>query len=530
MKNLPDPGPTMQARIKALEQELAEARAHNARLERLIAQAGVGIATVELDGQLTEVNPALERMLGYARAELVGQTFEVVTFPEDTARQRSAMADLLAGTGDAFDIEKRYVAKDGRLLWGHVYFSLVRDAQGRPDFLLGVVLNTDRQKRAEQEREREMALLDRIFKNAPAGFVFVDRLQRIMMVNPIMERLLGRSADSLLGRTPGEFSPVAQGNQDDFERQLAKVLEQGQVFHVMGLPVRLDINGEPRLEYRDLAVVPVYGDDDVLTGSLAMVIDVSARVDKERLQAELIESLRALDRAKDDFLAVLGHELRTPLNGVYGFISILQDGLAGGLTAGQQDLLAKVAASADRMLAVVNDLLDMSRIQTGKLVLDLRTVDFAEIARAVVAGQQVAAGRLRLTSDVPDDLPVVVADEQRVAQILTNLIGNAIKFTRPGGSVHLWAKVAGDALRVEVRDEGTGIAPEAIPTLFHPFSQVDGSATRTAGGLGLGLAIVKSLVQAHGGQVGVESEPGRGSTFWFELPLAGPPHQTITVP
>jgi two-component system phosphate regulon sensor histidine kinase PhoR len=232
-----------------------------------------------------------------------------------------------------------------------------------------------------------------------------------------------------------------------------------------------------------------------------------------------------LDRAKDDFLAVLGHELRTPLNGIMGFTSILEDGAAGQLSADQLALLGKIQASADRMLGVVSDLLDMSRIQTGKLVLDPRALDFAEVARLVVAGREAAAAAkgVALRAELPEGLPPLVADEQRLAQILDNLVGNAIKFTAPGGQVRLRACVEGDALRGEVQDDGIGIKPEAIPALFHPFSQVDGSATRAAGGLGLGLAIVRSLVAAHGGTVGVESTPGRGSMFWFRLPLAGPP-------
>jgi PAS domain S-box-containing protein len=448
-----------------------------------------------------------------------------VTLPEDAERQRAEMAAILAGETDAFDIEKRYVTREGRQLWVHVYFSLVRDAQGRPDFLVGVVLNVDRQKRAEQEREREAALLDRIIMNAPAGFLFVDLANRIQLVNPVMERLLGMPGVPLRGRPVSDVSVLAEGSQEAFDRQLYELLVRGEAFHVQGLPVRLAADGQSRVEYRDAAVVPVYGSNDELVGSLGMLTDATARIERERLQAELIRSLQALDRAKDDFLAVLGHELRTPLNGIMGFTSILEDGAAGQLSADQLALLGKIQASADRMLGVVSDLLDMSRIQTGKLVLDPRALDFAEVARLVVAGREAAAAAkgVALRAELPEGLPPLVADEQRLAQILDNLVGNAIKFTAPGGQVRLRACVEGDALRGEVQDDGIGIKPEAIPALFHPFSQVDGSATRAAGGLGLGLAIVRSLVAAHGGTVGVESTPGRGSMFWFRLPLAGPP-------
>ncbi|HEY9720549.1 MAG TPA: ATP-binding protein, partial [Oscillatoriaceae cyanobacterium] len=181
----------------------------------------------------------------------------------------------------------------------------------------------------------------------------------------------------------------------------------------------------------------------------------------------------------------------------------------------------KMLSGADSLLALVNDLLDMSRIQAGKFHLDPQVVYFQDIATEVVGSLSPLAERKHqlLTNAISDELPVLVADRQRVAQILVNLVNNAIKFTPEHGAITLRARIEHDALRCEVIDTGIGIAREDMGKLFRPFSQIDASSTRSASGTGLGLSIVKALVQAHGGQVGVDSAKDAGSTFWFTLPL-----------
>jgi signal transduction histidine kinase len=234
--------------------------------------------------------------------------------------------------------------------------------------------------------------------------------------------------------------------------------------------------------------------------------------------------LRETDRYKDEFLSVISHELRTPLNFITGFASILEDEVYGALTAPQQGAVRKILDGADRMLGIVDDLLDFARMQAGKFQLTVAPTAFAPLAEEVAAAlRPLADGKdvaIETEVAVPDAIPL---DGRRVVQVLTNLVGNAIKFTERGGRIRIRAAVRGARLRCEVADEGVGIAPEDLPKLFTRFSQLDMSSTREAGGTGLGLAISKSLVEAHGGTIGAESEGlGRGATFWFELPAGTP--------
>ena len=236
--------------------------------------------------------------------------------------------------------------------------------------------------------------------------------------------------------------------------------------------------------------------------------------------------LEQASRHKDQFLGLLSHELRTPLNAIMGFGSVLDDELAGPMTDRQHEYLAKILTGADRMLRLVNDLLDMSRIQAGKFTIAPTRLALADVVPDVLAdlAPQAAAKDIALRSEVTPDLPPVRADRQRVAQIIANMVGNAINFTQAGGWAEVRARVDGDFVRVEVEDNGPGIAREAQADLFAPFTQVDMTETRKVGGVGLGLSICKSLVEAHGGAIGVGSAEGKGATFWFTLPIdAGVP-------
>lgn len=242
---------------------------------------------------------------------------------------------------------------------------------------------------------------------------------------------------------------------------------------------------------------------------------------QQRLE-ESNRELRTLDLLKDEFISILSHELRTPVNAITGFGSVLADGVAGELTPQQQAYLEKMLGGADRLLALVNDLLDYSRIRAGKFVLEHHLLDARDILReSFELLRELAAQKgIAITCELPPYPLPVLGDHQRLGQVLVNLINNAIKFTAAGGSIVIRGQVRGEVIYIEVGDTGMGIAPQDIRRLFQRFGQLDTSNTRRAQGTGLGLAIVKSLVDAHGGDVGVMSEQGQGSTFWFTVPVA----------
>lgn len=243
--------------------------------------------------------------------------------------------------------------------------------------------------------------------------------------------------------------------------------------------------------------------------------------EKTRQQQEQLEILKQTDAMKDQFLSILSHELRTPINVISGFGSILDDEIAGSLNEQQHEYLRKMLGSADNLILLVNDLLDMTRIQAGKFTVLPHIVNFPEIVESVIENLTPLADRKHqaLINEVPSELPQLMADDQRIAQVLNNLINNSIKFTPEGGNIWVRSCQEGNHLRCEVTDSGIGIAKEDIPKLFKRFTQLDMTSTRKVGGTGLGLSISKAIIDAHGGEIGVESEWGKGSTFWFTLPL-----------
>ncbi len=244
----------------------------------------------------------------------------------------------------------------------------------------------------------------------------------------------------------------------------------------------------------------------------------------------LSERLVRNDKLKDEFLANTSHELKTPLHGIIGLADGLRDGTAGDLPVRANHELELISAGAKRLSNLVNDILDASRLKNRDIVLSRRPVDIRTLAEVVLEHVRPLLGDkpISLKNDVPDNLPPVFGDEERLQQILHNLLGNAVKFT-DSGTVAIRAQCEGDAVRVDVYDTGCGIEPNDVDRIFEPFEQADMSATREHGGTGIGLSITKSLVELHGGSIEVDSEPGKGSVFSFSLPVHHDPVSATTV-
>ncbi len=342
-----------------------------------------------------------------------------------------------------------------------------------------------RKMHAELKAASERSL--QVIESVPNGIVLVDRSGAITLVNAPAEKMFGFGRQELIGQ-PVEILLPALG------RTLTGVRKDGSQFP-------LEISANP---------IPVDGEMSVLYS----IID-----DTERTLAE--RRLHEAARLKSEFLANMSHEIRTPINVMVGMSGLL---LETDLTPDQRDLSETIRNGAEALLVVINNSLDFSKMEAGKLEIDPADFDVDGVVEDVTSFFTQSASRkgLALTCFVEPDVPQHVSgDGGRLRQILTNLLGNAIKFTERG-QIDLRVASAGEggtALRFEVKDSGIGISAEARERIFLAFTQADGSTTRRYGGTGLGLAIVKGLIQIMGGTIGVESEPSRGSTFWFQLPF-----------
>jgi signal transduction histidine kinase len=232
----------------------------------------------------------------------------------------------------------------------------------------------------------------------------------------------------------------------------------------------------------------------------------------------LYGELESASRHKSEFLANMSHELRTPLNAVIGFSEVLQDRLFGDLNDKQAEYVADIHASGRHLLELINDILDLSKIEAGRMDLQVTPFVFSDVAQNAVALSRERATRegIALGLDVDPDIGVIEADARMVKQVLFNLLTNALKFTDRGGHIGVSAHADGDDVVVSVRDDGVGIAPEDQARIFEEFQQV--GASRLQEGTGLGLAISRRFIELHGGSLRVESAPGHGSTFTFTIP------------
>ncbi|TVR24369.1 MAG: GAF domain-containing protein, partial [Anaerolineaceae bacterium] len=255
----------------------------------------------------------------------------------------------------------------------------------------------------------------------------------------------------------------------------------------------------------------------VLATQIAIAVQNARSFEALERQAE---SLREVDRLKSQFLANMSHELRTPLNSIIGYSEVLLDGVDGELTEDAEEDVTAIYESGKHLLALINEILDLAKIEAGQMQLDIRAIDMVEFTQEIVKSAQILVKDKPVELAVVEetDMPPVLADSVRLRQILWNLVSNAIKFTEEG-SVNVHVDCQDQQALITLRDTGIGMSEEQLDLIFERFSQVDGSSTRRAGGTGLGLTITKQLIELHGGQIEVTSEVGVGSTFRFTLPI-----------
>lgn len=389
-----------------------------------------------------------------------------------------------------------------------------------------IVTNLDitPQRRVTEELEIIKRRFELILNAAGEGIYGMDAQGKAIFANPATFRMTGFTFEELEGH---RLHPIVHHSHPDGtpippeECAVQQTLLDGKTRHV-GIDTMWRKDGTWFPVER--VISPIIEEGKV-TGAVVIFQDITQR-EQERIQHEQFETLKRTEALKDQFLSILSHELRTPINIITGFGSILDDEIPGPLSSEQHEFLRKMLGAADSLLKLVNDLLDMTRIQAGRFQLFVETMDFAQVVRSVIQNLTPLANQKhqKLIDAVSANIPMMQGDAQRIGQVLSNLIGNAIKFTQDGGTIEIRARVEGSNLVCEVADNGMGIAPENLPKLFQRFSQLDMSNTRRIGGTGLGLSISKALIEAHGGTISASS-PGLnlGTTLRFTLPIAGKP-------
>jgi PAS domain S-box-containing protein len=331
--------------------------------------------------------------------------------------------------------------------------------------------------------------------------------------NKAAERIFGYTAEEMIGQSIEKLFPADRLQE---ETLILSRLQKGErVDHFETLRQRKD----GKLIDVSLTISPIRNAEGVIVGASKIARDITEQKLAQRRLAEAHEALKRADQMKTEFLTTLSHELRTPLNAILGWIQILRDGPRPDDMA---EALPIMEQSARTQLQLIEDLLDMSRIESGRLILDIQPIDLATVVGASIDSVRPAAEakNIRIHSTFSSNAGTVMGDQNRLQQIFWNLLSNALKFTSKGGRIHVVIQRVNSHVEVSVADNGQGIAPEFLPHVFDRFRQADGTTTRRYGGLGLGLSIVKHLAELHGGSVRVASEGlGKGATFFVSFPL-----------
>jgi PAS domain S-box-containing protein len=488
--------------------------------ETTLASIGDGVITVDCDGNVTLLNPVAEQLTGWSNAEAKGQPLQKVfhIFNEDTHAEVENPALRAMEEGVIFGLANHtlLITKDGR--------EIAIDDSGAPiksgSELVGAVLvfrDITERRRADQAR----ALLAGIVDSSDDAIVSKSLEGIITSWNRAAERMFGWTPEEAVGQS---ISMIIPTELRDEETMILSRIRQGQrVDHFE--TVRVTKDGQ-RLNI-SLTVSPIRNKYGEIIGASKIARDITSRVRSEEERATLLASERAAreraeaaSRAKDEFVAMISHEIRSPLNAILGWSQMLRQGsLDKTATA---NALESIERNARAQAQLVSDLLDISRVITGKLRINARPVDIATSVESALEAIRPAADAKQITIVVEREpyATVVTGDADRLQQVFWNLLSNAIKFTPRHGRVEVKISRFASQLGISVSDTGAGISPEFLPYIFNRFTQADTTSARQHAGLGLGLAIVKHIVELHGGVVTAESKGlGQGTTFRITLPV-----------
>ncbi len=541
-----------------LERELAERKEAEHKLgeseqryRRIVDTASEGVWELDEHYRTTLVNRRMAEMLGYEPQEMAGRRLDEFLLEEDLADHQTRVAARQQGLAERF--ERRFRRKDGNAVWMQVSTTPILDAEHR--FLGSFAMMTDitERKQAEEElrkhrehledlvkqRTEELALLNQLvygsLEAADVGAWWID-LQEPDTCHALDNtvRMLGLEPDptgektyrlsdwhKLLADTAAafpEYAPFIEEMRERFAGAVSGKYDNYRSVYPLGMPdgSLKWIDARAEVANRDEG-----GQEQLMTGTL---IDITKL---KQAEADLMEAkarAEAANREKSAFLANMSHELRTPLNAVLGFSRLLKSG--PDVTSHQQEALDIIVRSGEHLLNLINNVLDMAKIESGRIVLEESEVDLHQLLHEMQSLMGVGAMEkgLHFALENVADLPrFVVVDAGKLRQVLLNLVGNAIKYTESGG-VKLRAKTVSRngaeraQVRFEVEDSGPGISREDCQRIFFPFVQL-GERVLTRAGTGLGLAICKQYVELMGGQIDVASEPGKGSVFHFHIPV-----------
>jgi len=498
-------------RTAELEREIAERKMLEAQVRRqnealqseyerlatVIDSVDVSLSVLEPDGTIVLVNDAWLKRTGLSREQVIGVLYgNIGRQPGATLIQ--GLIDRVTATGESFN-EREMPIPDERYPAGTLYVDAsilpIRNDEGKITALLTVSIDVTERVLARRELESQRTLLESIIENSPIAIAFYDRDLRVISANTAWEQVSGVKRDRAMGQVLYDIQDTAEARRPYFERALHG--EEVKRESVAG-------HRKDETRYYDITYVPLKGPSGLVEGILALGVDVTER--------------EQLDRQKDEFIALAAHELKSPITVINGYSQMVMKA-AGNLSdrslAGR---LGTIEEQAQRLSRMVDDLLDVSRMQGGALTLQRRPFDLRDAVRDVVRNAEQGAPNFAFETNLPPSTVTVNADRARIEQVLSNLLQNAVKYSGKSRRVEVVLQTEGDAAITSLCDHGVGIPAAQQSLIFDRFFRAS-NVRDTQSGFGLGLFIAHSIVTGHAGRIWLDSAEGRGSTFCFALPL-----------
>ena len=474
----------------------------------------------DLNLKIIMCNPAVTTLFGYTSEEAIGQEYQMLW-----GNNILSLSIVLNKIDTLKSYEMVYLKKNSENFIGDTINTIVKDANGKPIGLLGIIRDITSRKRYEEE----IAILNHqktlILQSAGEGIYGVNREGKTTFINPVAAKMLGYEQQELLGQSMHSLLHHSKADGSPYPLEdcpIYKSLKDGTIHHINNEVFWRKNGSNFPVEY---VSTPIQEQGEIV-GAVITFKDITER--------------QAIEQIKNEFIAVVSHELRTPLTAIHGALHLLSTGLVDANSEKGRRVIAIAEENSDRLVRIVNDILDLERLQSGKMGLLKQPCNAANLVLKAIDSIQEMANNAGITLLVSSQSIQLNADSDRIIQVLTNLLSNAIKFSPQGATVWLTVEQESGvgagfsnhpetktnnltkpapAVVFKVKDQGRGIPAEKIDTIFERFHQVDASDSRKQGGTGLGLAICRSIVQQHGGEIWVESVVGEGSSFYFTLPL-----------
>ncbi|HEU5145434.1 MAG TPA: PAS domain S-box protein, partial [Chryseosolibacter sp.] len=456
------------------------------------------IFTIDTDRRITSWNKGAEAVMGYSEKEIMGQLGDIIFVPEDRAREHPVMEVSKARQFGVAENERWHLRKDGSRFYGSGTVRPLEDSTGKITGFVKVMRDLTEQKRAAdalvQSEERFRAMVSQ----TNAGLLHTDLNGIITLVNSKLCDILGYSERELLGKSIWEltFADDRETNRQIFDSLRTKMIPseaEKRLLHKDGFPI-----------WVSESLSAIRNERGEAESAVAVILDISSR--------------KELEEQKDEFIGIASHELKTPVTSIKAYTELLQERLEKTGHEENVMLINKLGSQVDRLVELIRNLLGTTRIAEGKMVLNLETLDLRELVKEQIEEFKRFSNKHKFVLKSSDVRPVD-ADRERITQVLTNLLSNAVKYSPDGGKVGVTIEEEDNEVKVTIADKGVGIADDAKDRIFDRFFRASTATNETQPGMGLGLYITAGIVHRHGGTISFESKIGKGSKFWFILPI-----------